>query len=406
MKVYQNNSFLLQTQDNLLWYFFYSQEGNICYTIYKNRHWSTPIIIIRNTNSNFSVNINAKDIIYLFCQDLSGNVVLCVYKDNIWSSSVVLENTSNQIHNINFQMIMEDNSLNLIYTMPISYDKKSQLFYHFKENENWSSPQILDTISPLRQSPFNLQKINNRHNIIFYTQELETSSLGYREFSVPLKKWGKFNAIHKTKYKYTDQSFLTTENTLYVLYIVKNAFSCQLIFKKKSSEIWDTTILIFEGPKIELCTLFILENQLWLVWYSNSYLFTCVSNNMGKSFSKPQRYGKELSIIPYKAAFISNSSQQSKNIYLKEILISGNSEQENPKFLLIPEIYPDFYNYTENFNELNELKNKINSYEQLINNLNSEKNLLYETKKILEQQISKQSMEILSLQKQLESSHS
>ena len=127
---------------------------------------------------------------------------------------------------------------------------------------------------------------------------------------------------------------------------------------------------------------------------------------MGKSFSKPQRYSKELAVTPYKAAFISNAEQQEKHLYLKEVLISGTSEQGIPKLLVVPELCQNFYNSTENFNEINELKNKINSYEQLISNLKSEKKLLYETKKILEEQISNQSIEILNLQKQLDSSHS
>lgn len=401
MKPYQSTGFMIQTKNKALWYFFYNSEGNICYTVYKNKHWSTPTAIIKNIYPNFSVNITDKDIIYVFCQDISGNVILSVYQNGTWNSSIVLENNSAQIHNINFQMIIEDNSLNLIYTMPISYDKKSQLFYHYKDNDKWSSPQIIDTISPLRQSPFSLQKINNCHNIVFYAQEHDFLSLGYREFSASQKKWSKFNTIHNTKHKYADQSFLTTENTLHTLYIVKNNFLCQLIYKKKSSENWDTPIILYENSKIELCTLFILDNQLWAVWFSNSQFFTSISYNMGKTFSKPQRYGKPIDYLPYKANFISNSRQIGEQFRLNELLIGSSYEQNTPKVLIFPDLHPDFYNYSES--ELNELKNKINSYEHLINNLNSEKNLLYETKKILEKQIAVQSMEISSLQKKIDS---
>lgn len=426
-KIYQSNCFVLQTKDNHLWYFFYSNYNSICYSLYSNKHWSNPVTVIKDVNYNFSVNLTDEDGIYVFCQDKLGNVVLCLYEDEKWNSKIILENKADEIHDINFQILFSNQSLDLMYSMPILGEKNAQLIYHSKDNNKWTSPQILDTIIPFKYRPFILQKITNNHNIAFYEKRGNDCALGYREFSSTLKKWGNFNPFHSTSYTYIDQSFLTTENTIHVLYIVKTSFSYQLIYKYKNGSEWSPQLIIYECNKIDICSLFILDNQLWIIWYINSQLYTCISQNLGKTFTKPTRYQGNYITIPIKASFISNIKQKEEKLYLREILLY---DQPIPELLLIPELYPDFYEPNSNISiqttsnksiesieedtslaeRLNILENKNLSYERQLAEKDSqlkmlikEKNVLGKTKEILENQIAQQGLEILSLQKQLES---
>lgn len=428
MKPYQLNSFILQTVNNHLWYFFYSPDRSICYSLYNNKHWSNPITVMRDVNSNFSVSLTCKEEIYVFCQDLSGNIVLCLFKDENWSSKVILESKSSEIYDINFQILFDNQSLNLIYNMPIVGEKNVQLIYQLKDNKDkWNSPQILDTIIPFKFSPFIFQKISDNHSITFYEKKGKDCSLGYREFSSVLKKWGNFNPFHSTSYVYVDQSFLTTEDTIHALYIVKTSFSYQLIYKYKRGSDWSSPIIIYECNKIEMCSLFILDSQLWVIWYINSQLYTCISQNLGKTFSKPSRYQGHYLAYPTKASFITNIKQKEEKLYLRELLLY---DQPIPQILLIPELYPSFYEISSNTHvevihkksvdsgivddslkeRISILQNKNSSYEHQLSEKDSqiislikEKNLLNKTKEILENQISEQGLEILSLQKQLES---
>lgn len=431
-KTYQSNCFILQTTDNHLWYFFYSNYNSICYSLYSNKHWSNPVTVTKDVNYNFSVNLTDEDNIYVFCQDKLGNVVLCLYENEKWTSKIILENKADEIHDINFQMLFSSQSLNLMYSMPISGEKNAQLIYHSKDKNKWASPQILDTIIPFTYTPFTLQKISDTHSIAFYEKRGNDCALGYREFSSTLKKWGNFNPFHSTSYTYIDQSFLTTEDTIHVLYIVKTSFSYQLIYKYKNGSEWSSQLVIYECNKIDICSLFILDNQLWIIWYINSQLYTCISQNLGKTFSKPSRYQGHYISAPMKASFISNLKQKEEKLYLREILLY---DQPIPELLLIPELYPDFYEVNSNIpielthkNEINYntttepmitdtslveridiLKNKNLSCEHQLAEKNSqittlikEKNILSKTKEILENQIAQQGLEILSLQKQLE----
>lgn len=423
MKPNQLNSFILQTNDRNLFYFFYTNDGNISYSIYSNNHWSNPKTVIERVNYNFSVNLTEKDDIYVFCQDLKGNVILCLYQNKNWSSKTILENKVSEIYDINFQMLFDNKNLSLIYSMPIIGEKSSHLIYHSMDNNRWNSPQILDTIIPFKGLPFVLQNINSNLNIAFYERKGKESSLGYREFSVPLQKWSNFNPFHTTFYTYTDQSFLTTENTIHTLFLVRTNFSYQLIYRYKEGLDWSMPNLIYEGGRVETCSMFILENQLWILWYINSNIYVSISQNLGKSFNKPIPYKGNYPSIPVKATFITNLEQKESQLYTRELILNG---QSIPEIAIVPELYPDFYSPIESKsdtvtsiqsvnpdNSLREkiviLENKISSYETelaeknaQINSMIKEKNILIKTKEILENQISEQSSELSSLQKQIE----
>lgn len=422
----QSNYFIVQTSDNDLWYFFYSPDKNICYSICSNKQWSEPITVIEDVNYNFSLNLSKNDDIYVFCQDLFGNVILCLYQEQRWSFKKILENKSSDIYDIGFQMIFDAQSFNLIYSMPIVGENSAQLVYHSVDNSKWSSPQILDNIIPFKSIPFILQKINSNLYLAFYEKQGKNRSLGYREFSTVLKRWGKFNPSNETLSTYLDQSFLSTDDTIHTLYILKNNFSYQLVYKYKKGEQWSVPYILYENNKIDICSLFMVENQLWIVWCVKSYIYTCISYNMGKTFSKANRYTRQNIELPVKALFLTNKKQKQEKLYIKELLLYNKSV---PKILFIPELYSDFYGInscstSKTLNEnpenivvsdddtkqqINILRNKISTYEKQLSEkegqialLIKEKNLLLQTKNILENQIAQQGIELSSLQTQLE----
>lgn len=421
MKSSNQNNYLIQTSNGQLWYFFY-YDKSINYKLYDNNNWIKETEVIKDISSNFSVSLTEDDEIYIFCQDLAGNVLLCLYESNKWSIKKILENQTNEIYDISFQMLFSNQSLNLIYSMPIAGEKHAQLVYQSRDNIKWESPQILDNIIPFKNVPFIIQKLNNSLCVAFYERKSRDSTLGYREFSISKRKWGSFNPFHSTIYTYTDQSFLTTEDTIHVLYVVKTGFSYQLIYKNKTDSEWNKQMLIYENNRIEMCSLFIVNTELWLVWYSNSQLYTCVSYNNGKTFTKSNRYQSKYGNLPLKAFFATNLKQKEESLYIREILLY---DKATPELMFIPELYPDFYklpahnrpsnqiNEAHNLDSLNEniniLKNKISLYEQQLAEkdlqiaaLIKEKNVLTQTKQILENQIANQSLELSSLQNQIE----
>jgi hypothetical protein len=405
-----------------LWYFFYSPDNTIKYSLHSNRHWGNPLTVINNVTPNFSINLTDKNEIYIFCQDIYGNILLCQYKDKAWSSKIILENKSSEISNINFEMLINNQNLNLVCSVPIPDEKSSKLVYYSKNNNNhWDYPQTVDKITPFTKSPFIHQQINNALSIFFYQKKENGYSLGYREFSSTLKKWGEFNSFHNSAYSYIDQSFLTTDDTIHVLYIVRGKFSQQLIYKQKNGSNWSSPIVLYENQKIELCSLLILDKQLWAIWYINSRIYTCISQNLGLSFGKPSRYSDNSIPLPTKSTFISNKKQKEEHLYIREILLY---DEPIPEILLIPELCPDFYRINSSIEiihkqsvanedlskqQINILENKISSYENQIKEKDSQINsfvkerlLLYKTKEILESKIAEQSLELISMQKQLE----
>lgn len=341
MKNHTPSQYFIRSKDNRLWNFYYDLEQGVCCKVYADQHWSSASQILSNAKSNFSITLDDDNKIYLFCQDITGNIVLCLYDGASWSSQIVLENQSKTVYTIYFHAIINETGLHLFYNLPDEESGNQFLIHQSRGMDGkWGSPTKIDLISPLSSAPFYIQKVNSHHILIFYQTKYKEYNIGYREFSLRLKKWSEYHIFYTSVYQCLDQSFLTTSKDIHALYVIRGMYSYQLIYRKKQDSGWSNPITLWESQKIDICSLLMVQDELFAVWITNRQYYTCSSKNRGQNFSKPTRNRSNLSREPIKAFYQSSILQNEKDIYLHDVLVKDPDQME---LLLIPELYPEFY---------------------------------------------------------------
>ncbi len=333
------NYILRQKNDNIIC--FYYENNTIYYKIFQNSKWCNEKIFATNVLDNFTAMFSPSGEIYVFCQGKDGNILLHTVK-NILDSSITTINLQidlNSIHNILFYPIIKDNSIFIIYNVPKddnSFKLKSAILDKYGNLSEIST--IEDSLYKSNFNLFQVQYVTNKHLLAFYHTRPNDSNIGYKEITE--YNTSNFINIHQTNYQIIDYSFLTTDNTIHVLYAVKTMFSYQLIYKKKEYEEFEAPIILWDGAKISDCLLSIINNNIHVFFICKDKLYTCISKNKGMNFTKPDIYKNKFCVEPKKAVYISESNMSCNKFFIREVLI----DKYNPcDIQLLPDLCEDFY---------------------------------------------------------------
>lgn len=367
------NNYIVRTKENLLICFYHIKDNGIYCKKYENNRWAQDELIIPGASEYYTINMAESGELYLFCQNEKGDIMLCRNDGKKWAKKIILKNTSKTIQNITFNAIITDYGLCLIYNIPSEDGKRYNLTSQSLDNKGkWLEATKIDTIIPFPESIFQLQPIGRNHSIVFYQKKGLESDIGYREITP--SEIGKFNIFHSTNYRLTDHSFMTTNERIHMIYIIKSMFSNQLIYRKKEDKGFSNPIVLWEGPKLTNCCLTIVKNQLYVTWIYNNQLYYCISEDNGDTFSKSMRYKRKFCLSVKKAIYLSYEKMQENNFVCHELYIDSTN---NSDIQLLPDLYDNFYpekiavkpevieklntEFQDDYNEnLEKLKNQVN----------------------------------------------
>lgn len=350
--------------------------SSFCYgenkSIYLQKITGTQIIknkILENCSNNFSVSLNNKGQIYILAQALNDNIVLGVLENT--NSEIKLFNILKKDSNISnltfFNPLFFENNVSLIFNSSISGNAKNNFLSvkTFLNGKQWTEAENIDIFSVAGNNTYEIQKLNEKDAILVYEKREKEVQLGFKE--IINGKISPFVQIHKTGYQLVDFSFLATENEIHFIYILKNLFSSQVIYKRKDRYGVSAPSILYEGQKLRDCSVALINNELYCMYIGGSSLLYNISKDLGNSFSNTLSYKKSIPQDIVKAKFISNTAE--KNIILNEVY----TDYKNPiNIQFIPEIYPDyitlnkentvFSNSSTNF--ISDLSNQNISYKE------------------------------------------
>lgn len=326
---------------------FYHDGNCIMLKKFSEGKWSMPEIIFNNAWPEYTVNISDSQI-NLFCQNNSGNAFLCTYKNNNWQSKIILQNQFNyplQIH-----PLVDKNNFSLIYNIPADKNNFYLVINKLKENR-WQPSIQIDKLYGLEN--FCLQRLNDDHVITFYMTKSAEINLGYRE--ITSANQSDFHIIHSTYYKITDTSFLTSSDSIHTLYTVKNMFTKQIAYCRKTDSFLKP-IVLFENPNIKNNLLLIIKNDLYALWTVNEKIYAAISKDNGFTFSAPVIFQENNSQIQ-KAFYLSDERMREENFFCRQIYVNKNNPWQ-VKFL--PNVQKKFYDF-ENAQQSENPTPKINT---------------------------------------------
>lgn len=351
------NNYILKTKKSEILSFYYGSERAIYCKKLDSNNYPITSKVIEDVTDYFTVSLDKNDNIYIFCQNLYGDIILCKLEENTFKNKVVFKNTNGDQQNVIFKPIFFNDNMSIIYNVPIKNSKDEFLSVKtLVGGKSWTNSENIDTFSPFLNNLFHVQIVNEDNLILAYQKVGRDIQIGYKE----IKNGNIYDFIvfHKTGYNIVDYSFLAYKETVHFIYIVKNLFSSQVIYRRKDINGLSNPIVLFEGQKIKSCTLSILENKLYAMFIVNNILYYSQSEDLGLSFLGVSKYRRTITQDVGKAIFISN--QNIGDSCLNEIYLDTKNTL-NISFL--PEFSTGIFN-----------KKSINLNREYITDIGNEKN--------------------------------
>jgi len=322
-------------------YFFYPSENRsaLKYRIWQDGHFSPENTLHTGIKLPFSV-FHQEDVLSVFCQDTQGNIMLFSHRNGTWGNRTILKGSKNILLT---PMLSEDN-LCIVYNGTAEADTS----YLYKRSATsagqWQEAETIDHFKPFAFTPYEAQITGPGHMLLFYQTQAEECQVGYRE--VTPKRTGSFHRFLNAQGSLVDASYLTTQDTVHLLMVVKTVFSCQLLYRKKTEDVFTPPALLWESPRIENCLLTIIENELHATCMAGGRLHFAISLNDGDAFGPMEPYKRKFCTEPIKASFVTQNYGQMtrQGWFARHVYVDKAAPWD---IQMLPDLCPNFYALAE-----------------------------------------------------------
>ncbi len=303
------NTYVVKTESRFL--AFYYGEGRAIYMDEIKEDKIAKKKVIENVYSCFSVSIDKKGKIYIFCKKEEGDLMLITEQQGSFNISILFKkDILNLPNNVIFTPLFFENNTSFIFNY---YDNITmQNFISIKtfvENRGFSKKENIDTFSISDNNIFEIQKIKNNDLVMIYEKRDKEIQLGYKQLLNG--KFSEYVPFCKTGYNIIDFSFFASYNSIHFLYIVKNIFSCHVVYRKKDENGLTSPTILYEGQNIKSCNIALIDNSIYCMYVIGSSLFYTISKDFGASFLPALKHKKAFSQQIIKANFITNIEDES-----------------------------------------------------------------------------------------------
>ncbi|MDI6601142.1 MAG: hypothetical protein QME46_05110 [Thermoanaerobacteraceae bacterium] len=351
------NSYVIEDLKGTHWYFYFEpDEGINCIIKPIDEKESAPENLVNTSTDEFSVDID-RDFIYLLYSDINNELNLLIWNGKIWSKSPLMKNPINgSIQSPN--IILDNGFVHITYEVNNKKDNGYYLVHHFWNKSKWSSYVVANSSNKI---PYFLTKGSSG----LYGMYIEKEQLMYSNFNYTSNSWTKPVIIGNARD--TDNPFIymnSANNSIHILYSIDD----KLHYVRKTSGNWPSNneqnkILFSDG--VEYPNILFIGGNLWALWYSKGFLYTCLSADNGDTWSEPFKISSEvdsLSICNFISLKKPEFSRTRAFYHIK-----------NPYYLIL--IDDIFEPHSSGFSYFTFYINQIQQYiNQLSNSLQEEKN--------------------------------
>ncbi|MDR3240254.1 MAG: hypothetical protein LBT44_09240 [Clostridiales bacterium] len=320
--------------------FYHTRDRGVVRRVYQRGRWSAEQIIADGARENFTVSLEGEKL-YLFCQDRQGDIILTTFLiyDDTSKSRVVLKNQSDKIHPIIFHPIVMESGLAILYNMTSAEERSGFIALRRLDSAGqWAPAARIDQFIPFGVAQYEVQRVSSEHLLLFYQTRTSENNMGYREITPD--RQGKYQIFYTTNYFVSDAAYLTTEDSIHTLLVIKSMFSSQLVYRKKEGDAFGNPVVLHEAQRIEKCLLLYVKGSLQAFFLAAGQLFVCASEDKGGSFSRPVRYKNKFCQNPEKAYFVSQTPQSESQLFARQVYVDHASPWD---VQVLPDLYEDFY---------------------------------------------------------------
>ncbi|BCZ46690.1 hypothetical protein psyc5s11_27570 [Clostridium gelidum] len=335
----QRNLYTIKQSDGTTWKFSFKEDAGIIYKLLKENTWSEHYTLAKEASKIFSVTLLPNDSINVFYQDFDGTIMLSKYDGNQWIKQGILTNEKNEIFSIYFKTAINENKIQVIFSIFNKENNTATLFHQIlDEKNNLSSPKVIDKIKYDYDYdvPFILYSPDNKELFIMYQRFVDNHEIGYKSFDKDNEKWSDFKLIDTSKYPFKDYCAIMFNEILHALYIKKEENIDSLNYVHGNHSNFKNNEL-FKGMNIESCLIFIIYGQIWCFGIDNNKIYSSFSIDNGNNFSTPPYEQSINSPNVFKSIYISNEPEERNGILGNEIYLTND---DTLQYLIFSILYP------------------------------------------------------------------
>ncbi len=259
---------------------FYQENRTIFYRTSTETGWSTPISAATHVLPMFSLCQYDRHTYLLYTTE-AGELVLSASADlSHWTPRTLYHNAGTSP--VKYFMIPQKDAFHVIYHTPAEQNGVQNLMYSVFRQGQWQTPYCIDCFLPLQQEIFRARRLGNDHIILYYRSGRNT--ICAREMLLSPFTIGSAAPLIQTGLPCVDFSILHDAEKMHILYVVRNMFRTQVLYRFKQSTAISNPRLLWEGSNCNSCLLHADAKRLTLFWTASGQTFRCVSENNGYLF--------------------------------------------------------------------------------------------------------------------------
>ncbi|MGE4284677.1 MAG: hypothetical protein AB7G87_13365, partial [Clostridia bacterium] len=315
----QPKMFVVKKSSGLIYNFYISRIGGICYKIYSlhNNQKVDPFEISVTDEKVFelSVDIDEEDNIHILCLTDEGDLKYFVNKENIWDNKVIshFDLRSNIIKSL-FIHIVNKKAYVMYAASNLMNTNLWTVYFKAWNGTKWSSMNIGITISDKEFLPY-YAVVDNQNNIhvIYKSSSSKGSQMFYRKFHEQFSLWSSpekvVNSPEFIGYYYI---FCGTNGIVHLIWSTATGTNFKLSYKRMSTKVLNNklhdrvvTLSTSNYPYLQPVILEI-DKRIWIIWKEHGTFYGCEVEQSGLSSSSTTQIQSSDSTTAVLVEFISN----------------------------------------------------------------------------------------------------
>lgn len=315
-----NIHYIFKQSNNTVWSFFFEQKRGLLYSVLgKDNIWNHSVLLQKNINSDFYVDMDANNKFHLVFQDKQGSIFYSLITDGEIDTIQILKSKLPSCYNKNLRLLVIKNSVHFFYTL--KNDTSDILVHQELSNKTVGNPKVIDYISNGAHTYCMLYDTDNI-SLIYQRIKHNNIQIACKNYIISKRQWGENSFItpcgKNCKYP---KAIIDQKGITHICYQQEIDKQFDLIYKQKISDknIWGKEIVIDSSSyPFDNSSILLANEELIVYWVHNDVIFFKSSQNNGASWSKKEKYnfvsGKYLLCFNYKT----------NNQFEKEKIISYN----------------------------------------------------------------------------------
>jgi len=299
-----------QTSGRVLNIFYENRRGLCLSSLTKRNTWTESVLLVKNSHECFHADMDEEDRIHILSQDNNGNIVYSQLEDDPLKSFPVLNSKSPTPYNKHLRLIPYKSNLHFFYVLRHnnSLMLAHQALAAGEKTDVAPTPRIIDYVAD-NGYPYTAICDKAGNIYAFYRSSDEKHlQTGYRKYMPQQKLWDEFTPVsrHAADCEFI-RAITDSSNIMHICCQRKTNRHYEMIYQQKipDRDIWTEEIIIHASSyPFDNSSIISINKDIIIYWVRDDIIYFSMSNDSGKTWSKPARYnfpaGRQLMCMSYK----------------------------------------------------------------------------------------------------------